>query len=947
MRGVLTFLFGLAAVLAMLAAGVYFFRGSIAGAGLRSALADMGVQNLSLQIDELSFSKLRASKVRAGTDRSKPSVTIEKVEVEFVFARLLRGSVKSVVIGPGAMTIAIDDKGQIRIAGAPILLKPSRPGAPLPFDSLRFDRLALTVDAPEGLATGDVNGEFSVTQGGALQLSGRSAALRIGGWSAREASLGALITLAADGAFAATSELAGDFSGAGLEANGAKLDLAVNARSWRDAISGNLGALAGTARLSTQVAEIPTGEHPWFAPLRAPNAAAAPPINAFAAAGVIAAEFEKSRIMIHGVEDAPFRIVADRGDTLVLSGTDGSPFYERNGAAERLGFFAVLSGAALTGEARLSARSEAGGAWSFEAASALSEHAIGPVMLGKTTLAAAGVAKGAVIDADMTLASHVKSASAGILHFSNAPLDAAVHLTIDGEAKSITASTMGERCVGFDRLDFKIAGQDSDGGFTDARLCGVGGPLVTASWSGDPQAEIMGVLAARDGRYRMAQTRFRGPPPAINFLAKYDGASKATTARGALSGGRVIVNKSLVASAAEGAFIGSFDAAGLDFKAQLSTIRLSQNAETEQVAPIMAAGMASASLERIDFNFAATTPGGFPLGVGEGFHDVRSGRGELAMKTNRIVFTPRTVQPADIVLALKGIIGKTDGAAAAALDFQWGPKPSDFASRGDFSFDDVSFYGPGRAITTTQGVTGRLTLTSLAPLKSDGSQTLSIRLIDLDALKLETGTAQFELPGDETLRIISAEFPWFGGRISVNESVADISGASAMVVLRAGEIDLGDLLDFFKVKGLTGDGVIEGVLPIVFRDGKAEIANGVLAASTPGVISYIQPEVTDKLAKTSEGDEDSMAAMAFEFLEELHFSRLSAELNGPLDGSVRFKIYFEGTSSVSVNGQRVTSPFIYRINVDAPLLALVDQARLTIDPRLRYERLMEDTKRSE
>lgn len=947
MRGVLTFLLGLAVVLAIVAAGVYFFRGPIAGAGLRSALESMGVKNLSLTINELNFSRLRASNVRAGADRRNPSVSIEKIEIEFDFAHLLRGSVKSIAIGPGSIAIAVDDKAGMSIAGAPILLKPSRPQAASPFERLRFDRLALTIEAPEGSATGAVNGEFSMANGGGLEATGEAAAFSIGGWAARKASFALTITLAPDGAFGTDAEIAGDFSTAAIEANGAALDLTAEGVSWRDAITGNFGALAGSARLDGRIAEIPTSANPWFSPLRTPNAGDAPPINVFAAAGAIGVEFAQGRLALDSVEDAPLRISADRGDALVLSGLDDAPLYERNGADERLGLRAALSGAALTGEARLSARSESGDAWSFEASSELSEHSIGAVLLGKTTLAASGVEKAGVIEADMAVETHVKSATAGVLLISDAPLDADLHLTIDIDAKSLAASTTGERCVGFDRLDFKIVGQDSDGGLANARLCGIGGPVVSASWSDDPQAEIMGVLSARDGRYRMAQTRFQGRPPSINVLAKYDGALKTTTARGALSGGRVIVNKALVASGAEGAFIGSFDAAGLNLKAQLSTIRLSQNANTEQVAPIMATGMASADMERIAFNFAATTPTGFPLGVGEGVHDVRSGRGNVALRSDRVVFTPRTVQPADIVPALKGVIGKTDGAAAAQVAFQWGPKPSDFKSSGDFSFDDVSFYGPGRAITTTQGITGSLKLTNLAPLTSDGPQTLSIRLIDLDALKLENGTALFELPGDESLRIMNAEFPWFGGRISVNESVADLQGASATVVLRAGGIDLGELLEFFKVKGLSGDGVIEGVLPVVFRDGKAEIVNGVLAASGPGVISYIQEEVNEKLATTTKEDEDSIAAMAFDFLQELHFSKLSADLNGPLDGTVRFKIYFEGTSSVTVNDQRVTSPFIYRINVDAPLLALIDQARLTIDPRLRYERLMEDTKRGQ
>ena len=933
MRRVLTFLLGLAVVAAILAAGVYFFRAPIAGAVLSSYLSKAGVQNPSLTIDDVSLSRLRISGLKAGADRANPAVSIDRVDVDYDLAHLFRGSVTSVAVGPGSIAIAVDDNGKMRIAGAPIVLQSSQPQAVLPFDRLRFDGLALIVDAPEGSANGGLDGAFSMTDGGDLTLAGKSAGLRIGAWTARDASLAASLALAADGAFKADAKIDGDFSTAQVEAKGASVGVAAAGRSWRDAVSGKLGTLAGFGRVTLQIREIPIASAPWLAPLRAPTAADATPIKAFGVAGEIGVDFAQGRLVIDGVDGAPVRITADRGDTLVLSGLDGASLYERNGPEQRLSLLAALAGQALTGRAQLAARSETAGAWTFEAASELSDHSIGAVSLGRTTLAAAGEKRAGVIEADLSLVSMIENAAAGAFLISNAPLQAALHATIDLDGKSLAASTADGRCVAVERLDFKIDRQDSDGRLTDARLCRAEGPVLTASWSDSPRADIMGDLVAREGRYRIAKTRFQGEPPRISFAAAYESASKTTTAQGTLAGGRVLMNNAIMAAGADGAFVGRFDAAGLDLETRLDAVRLSQNVETTQVAPVVAAGMAGLKDEQFRFSFAAKTPAGLPLGLGEGAHDVRTGRGDLIFRTGPINFAPRGIQPANVVPALKGIIGPADGAIEGEAAFAWGPAAADIKSSGDFSFRGVSFIGPGRAISKTEGVTGRLVLSGLGPLKSAGAQTLSIRLIDLDALQLEDGTAHFELPGDDTLRIIDAEFPWFGGKIGAYDTVATLTGESATTALRASGVDLGQMLGYLNVEGLSGEGVIEGVLPIKFSEGRARIENGELSSIGPGVVRF-KGEFADA---ASEGSKE--AKLAFDILRELHFSKLAAEINGPLDGTLKFKIIFEGLNEVNVNEQRVTSPVIYRIAIEAPLLALIDQARLTTDLKFQFERV--------
>ncbi|MGE0407669.1 MAG: YdbH domain-containing protein [Amphiplicatus sp.] len=691
-------------------------------------------------------------------------------------------------------------------------------------------------------------------------------------------------------------------------------------------IEGALAEDGGAFKLDGETAALTIGE--W----RAADASLRADVTlgkdgAFAAEGRLAGDF--------GTPQGAFKAIR-----LDLS-AEGESWREMAAgrSAETMRLAATLAGAAFDGEARLLAAFD-NGAWRYDAALDLGEHKVDGIELGATHLAAKGVFRAPAVDGDVTVQTRVKSASLGALSVSQTNLEAALRIEIDLDAKTLSAF-LDEDCIALQRVDFRIAGQDSEGRLSGAGLCAVDDPLLTTSFVDGPRMTFAGRLAAKDARYRLAKTLFEGAPPMIDFRGSYDSAARTTTAQGSLSKGRILINKAIIAADAAGLFDARLDAAGMTIQSSLSRLRLSQNASPVQIAPVMASGAAKLAEDKFVFDFAAATPAGFALGDGAGAHDVKSGRGALTVKTGRLDFTPRGLQPANVVPALKGQIGTTDGAAEGVFTFAWGPRPADNRSAGDITFDDVSFYGPGRAVTKTEGLSGRLKLTSLAPLKSDGPQTLSLRHIDMDALQLEDGTAEFELPGDETLHIIRAEFPWFGGRIGAYDAVASLSGERAATALRARHVDLGQMLGYLNIDGLSGEGVVEGVLPIFLSEDKARVDGGLFYSAGKGVIRYAGQ--TGAAASSANKE----ASLAFDILRELHFDKLAAEVNGPLDGTLKFNVLFEGLSGVPVNEQRVVSPVVYRISIEAPLLALIEQARLSTDFRLQFERLKERSKQGE
>ncbi|HNS87944.1 MAG TPA: YdbH domain-containing protein, partial [Parvularculaceae bacterium] len=207
--------------------------------------------------------------------------------------------------------------------------------------------------------------------------------------------------------------------------------------------------------------------------------------------------------------------------------------------------------------------------------------------------------------------------------------------------------------------------------------------------------------------------------------------------------------------------------------------------------------------------------------------------------------------------------------------------------------------------------------------------------IDLDALKLENGAMRFRAPGDNTIEIIEAEFPWFGGTIGAYESKIVVEGRSE-TTLQIDDVSLAGLLDYIKVEGLSGEGAIEGVLPLSIEGGKARINKGIVSSKGPGVIRY-RGKATDAASQSNE-----QSALAFEILRELRFEKLSSIIDGPLDGAIDFNILFEGRSNIPVRTgdktQRVDSPVKYRITINAPLLSLIEQAILSTDVKLQTNR---------
>ena len=308
-------------------------------------------------------------------------------------------------------------------------------------------------------------------------------------------------------------------------------------------------------------------------------------------------------------------------------------------------------------------------------------------------------------------------------------------------------------------------------------------------------------------------------------------------------------------------------------------------------------------------------------------HAIPTGVGVAKITNPALSFTPKGLQPADMIPVLKGFIADADGALAVQASYRW-DKSGLSGSGATVRTDGLAFAGPSRAVNRTSGIAGGAKFKSLLPLATDGVQQLSIDYIDMDALKLEDGQVDFIVDADGSFQIEEAVWPWMGGTIGVYEALAPLDGSSVRAPLRADDLDLAELFDFLDIAGLSGQGRLEGSLPLLISQGVASVDKGVLRGVGPGVVRY-ESQSASAAADAAESAAGESAGLVFRALQNFEYERFEAEVDGRLDGDMVVRVGLDGANPVVLYG----APFKINMNIEAPLLALLSQARATTDIR--------------
>ncbi|MEO1252954.1 MAG: YdbH domain-containing protein [Pseudomonadota bacterium] len=899
---------------------------------VQRAMGVAGLDNPRSSVTAFSLDHIRIEDASAGV-AGDDDLFIDAIEIDFDWREaLFQRRVKAVRLGPGLLRLNLNETGDL---GTPFRFgggggggaSPSTP----PFDQLEVSGLEVVVDTPTGPARVLIDGAFDMATGG--DASARFSAERASYLTYEAANLvgEASIELAPSGVAAAQGDFSGDLRTPFGTLQAIGLGVTANAEDWRRLLEGERGDAKGSVEISLREAGMPLAEGPMAAMLgEYASAAGAGALNWINLAGAVEISYDRGAIEA-SLDDAPLTLTADNGSRLSITSFPGDPFY-----------FSDADGAVLA--AVMDARG--GGASMSSAINAQRDGAIWRVMapfhFGAFASKAVNLDEGAgVFDARLEgeTAAFVLSGGAtiaraaiGRLRLRNTPIEAAIEGAVDLSSGAARVDLVDGYCARLDKSAFAITGQDTEGAFDKARICAAyNAPLLTITPGPDgPLIEFAGVIDADSARYRLGESRFSGVPPTMRLAGAYQPALNATTANGVATGGIATFNDLVRFSDADATFQFKLDRDLMTIVSDIERIRIADVKSSPLYGPFVGDGSLALEGDAATFDYALRAQSGEAIGAGRGEHNTATSTGRMTFSFPDLAFSPGGLQPTDLAPVLRGIIGQTRGAAGGEAVFSW--SEAGVESRGLIAVDNISFNGPGITISRTLGVAGDIAFARLWPVKTNGPQTLTVEGIDAGALQLFEGEIRFDLPGDDTLSVERAVFPWFGGEIGVSDADANFDGGQARALLGVSNVDLGALLEYVDVNGLSGEGTLTGVLPLEVNEGRASIVEGSLQAVGPGAIRYVGAAGEEAAAASGQ------SKIAFDLLRDLRFDRMGVEVEGPLDGRLNFLINFEGTGPVTLNNATSRIPVKYNITLDAALLELLNQANLSRNIQLQIER---------
>ncbi|HEX5078899.1 MAG TPA: YdbH domain-containing protein [Geminicoccaceae bacterium] len=298
-----------------------------------------------------------------------------------------------------------------------------------------------------------------------------------------------------------------------------------------------------------------------------------------------------------------------------------------------------------------------------------------------------------------------------------------------------------------------------------------------------------------------------------------------------------------------------------------------------------------------------------------------TGDGRATLRLAPVAFGP-DLQPGDLAPIAAGLVRDVSGKLALDGTLRW----SGAGIGGDLAIllDQVGLTsGPARLAQ----LNGVVRLDSVWPPTTPPGQQLAIGLLDL-GLPLTAGIASFQLAAGPRLEVEQLEWRLAGGMaraepFSVGSRLEDLN-----VILRAEQLDLGPLLALTRMEGLSGEGSLDGVLPLRFAQGAAIIDGGELAATRPGVLRYAAASAPAALRSAGEGVD-----LLLQALENFHYEVLRLTLDGRTDAAMDIGLHLAGANPDLYGGH----PVEFNLDLEGELANILRQgvASYQIPERIR------------
>jgi hypothetical protein len=265
------------------------------------------------------------------------------------------------------------------------------------------------------------------------------------------------------------------------------------------------------------------------------------------------------------------------------------------------------------------------------------------------------------------------------------------------------------------------------------------------------------------------------------------------------------------------------------------------------------------------------------------------------------------VQPGDISPLLDGVLTETVGEIALDGEIAWdgGKLKSDLA----LLIQELGFaIGPAKL----SRINSVIRFDSLTPPSTPSEQLLSIGLLDV-GLPLTDGLVSMQLRPDGQLSVDQLTWRLADGEIRAAPFTFGSDVKDLTMVLTAEQLDLEALLRLTPLDELTGEGRIDGTLPLTIGETVA-INGGKLAAADPGVIRYVPSAVPGVLQAGGES-----VTLMLQALENFQYDALNLTLDGKTDGDTNIGLHLKGANPELYDGY----PVEFNLNLDGNLASLI------------------------
>lgn len=229
---------------------------------------------------------------------------------------------------------------------------------------------------------------------------------------------------------------------------------------------------------------------------------------------------------------------------------------------------------------------------------------------------------------------------------------------------------------------------------------------------------------------------------------------------------------------------------------------------------------------------------------------------------------------------------------------------------GQLLLDSMEFNGDQMS---AKSINANIDIRTFLPFATAPDQVLSVGVVDL-GFPLTDGLASFQVTEGSTFDLTALTFNWAGGTVAVAPLQIGPDTPLRAIDLSVDGAQLSKLADLVPDKGVTGEGILDGRLPIRLTDDGPSVEQGYLEARGPGVLRYKR--------QLGAGEE---ASAVDDVLSNLQYSKLRMDIDGGLSGGVTIGLSVEGKNPDYLNGY----PVVLDVNVNGPLGVIMNDGLAT------------------